>query len=155
MPGRFEANVRACEVLGVHYRPGLQALRPRDARRIRVKHPRRLTGSLYLDSAFRGTLPEEPLWDYGIGYRHSGHEEESVHWVEVHPANDGEVAAVEAKLDWLKKWLRVSAPGVAAMRSRFVWISSGNTSLTPMAPGLRRLAEKGLRHVGGVYAIDA
>jgi hypothetical protein len=33
-----------------------------------------------------------------------------VYWLEIHPASDGEVKVVLAKLEWLKNWLRTKAP---------------------------------------------
>ena len=74
--------------------------------------------------------------------------------LEVHPATDGEVRSVEAKLEWLKNWMDNNAAELTSMDRRFVWVSSGKTHLTPTAPGLRRLAQKGCRHVGSFYAIE-
>lgn len=153
MPGQFETNVRACGALSQHYGAGLQALRQADRQHIRVHGPRQLTGSVDVDSALAGTLPDDPRWDYGIGHRARGNGIETVHWVEVHPATDGEVKVIEAKLDWLVDWTRLNAAALSSMRRRYIWVSSGKTSLTPGAPSLKRLAQKGLVNVGSTHTI--
>ena len=154
MAGQFKANVAACAALRAHYKPGLQAIPPVDSQRLLYKHPKHLTGSVNVESAMVTTLPNANLWDYGIGYEPAGRGAEVVHWVEVHPANDGEVKVMEAKLDWLVGWLRRNAPGLSEMERRFVWVSSGSTSLTPFAPARRRLAQRGLRIAGHAYSLD-
>lgn len=153
MPGNFEANVRACAALSEHYQVGLQALRQADRRHIQVSKPRQLTGSVDVDSALALTLPNDPRWDYAIGHRVPGDGRETVHWIEVHPASDAEVNAIEAKLDWLVNWVIRHAAALSAMRRRYVWVSSGNTHLTHTAPSLKRLAQRGLKHVGSRYTI--
>ncbi|MBM4019611.1 MAG: hypothetical protein FJ288_15040 [Planctomycetes bacterium] len=152
MPGQFEASVKACAALSQHYQVGLQALRQADKERIQV-NGRQLTGSVDVDSALAGTLPNAPRWDYGIGHRPRRNGAEAVHWVEVHPATDGEVKVIEAKLDWLANWAGAHAPALWAMKRRYVWVSSGNTHLTPTAPGLRRLAQRGVKNVGSRYTL--
>lgn len=153
MPGQFETNVRACAALGQHYEVGLQALRNADRQHIRVKGPRQLTGSVDVDSALAGTLPNDPRWDYGIGHIARGNGIETVHWVEVHPATDGEVKVIEAKLVWLQNWTRLNASALSSMRRQYIWVSSGKTSFTPGAPSLKRLAQKGLVNVGSMYTV--
>ena len=154
MPGHFEANVKACAALSQHYRVGLKALRQADKRHIQVSEPKQLTGSVDVDSALAKALPNAPRWDYGIGHRAHGNGVETVHWVEVHPATDGEVNAIEAKLAWLMSWVAAHAPALSAMKRQYVWVSSSHTHLTPTAPGLKRLAQKGLRNVGRGYRIS-
>lgn len=107
-----------------------------------------------MDSALAAVLPHAPRWDYGVGYRPSGNREDVMHWVEVHPATDGEVQAVVDKLEWLKKWLGRNTDTLAAMESRYVWVSSGSTRLSPASPGRKRLAQRGCVHVGKVYVIQ-
>ena len=107
-----------------------------------------------VDSALAEALPNTPRWDYGIGHRSGNNRRETVHWVEVHPATDGEAKAVEAKLDWLVAWMKLNAAALHAMKAKYVWVSSGKTRLTPMSPTRRRLAQKGLIVAGGTYWID-
>ena len=153
MRRRFRIAAEACSALRSHVRNGLQALRRPDRTRVRAKNSRRLAGSIDVDSALAEALPNAPRWDYGIGHQPPSNRDEVVHWVEVHPATDGEVSKMEAKLEWLKNWMDNNAEELARMDRRFVWVSSGRTHSTPTSPGLRRLAQKGCCHVGSVYTI--
>jgi hypothetical protein len=63
------------------------------------------------------------------------------------------VKAVLAKLTWLKRWLRESAPRLQSMRKVFVWVSSGKTSFTLSSPQQKQFALLGLRHQGRVFKI--
>ncbi len=153
MSRTFRGAAAACPALRAHYRPGLQALKGADRRRVRGTEPNRLGGSVDLDAALRRDLPNARIWDYGIGYRSAGNGDDVVHWVEVHPATDRDVADVEAKLEWLKAWIQSNAPELARLDRRFVWVSSGRTQLSPTSPALRRLAQKGCRCAGGHYNI--
>jgi len=118
-----------------------------------VRDNGRVAGSVDVDTALRSDLPNAPRWDYGIGYRPSANASDAVHWVEIHAATDGDIKAVEKKLEWLQSWVGINAPLLAGMDSRFVWVSSGRTRFTPTALGLKRLAKRGYRHVGRVYDI--
>lgn len=154
MPRSFRAAANASQALRQHVKSGLHALRRTDRTRVRARQPRRITGSLSLDEALAGTHPNSPRWDYGVGYRPSKNAEDVVHWIEIHPATDGEVESVETKLIWLKQWIRDEAPVLGRMECRFIWVSSGRTCLTPTSPALRRLAAKGCLHVGATYRIE-
>lgn len=149
----FRAATEACAALRSHFRSGLQALEETDRKRLRARDTRRLTGSVNVESALADGLPNARRWDYGIGYQPSSAADDVVHWVEVHPATEGEVKAIEGKLEWLKEWIGANARALAAMDRRFVWVSSGKTRLAPTSPGLKRLAQKGCQHVGRVYEI--
>lgn len=155
MRQRFRAAAEACSAIRSDVRSGLQALRKSDREHVRARDSRRLSGSIDADSALAGVLPNAPRWDYGIGYTPSSNTDDVVHWVEVHPAMDGEVRKVEAKLEWLKNWMANNATDLAGMSKRFVWVSSGRTRFTPTSPGLKRLAQKGCYFVGRVYTIES
>jgi hypothetical protein len=60
------------------------AFRETDRNHITVRHPRRLTGSIYLDTALKTAFPESPRRDYGIGY---SNKRETIYWLEMHPAS--------------------------------------------------------------------
>jgi hypothetical protein len=153
MERSFCASAAACQALSNHLRQGLQALQRRDRERVRARYARRIVGSVSLDNALAESHPNEPRWDYGVGYQPTKNGDDVVHWIEVHPATDAEIRFVQAKLAWLKAFLSRNALALAALERRFVWVSSGKTRLTPTAPALRRLAEEGCRHVGRVYQI--
>lgn len=149
----FTAAIAACPVIASHVRRGLQAVSGVDRRRLKVRDSRRVAGSIHLDAALRTSLPTSPRWDYGVGYACGGHAE-FVHWIEVHPGNQGEVKSMEAKLRWLRSWLASEAKPLERLPRRFVWVSSGRTSLSPQAPARRLLAQLGLIHAGGSYTIE-
>lgn len=153
MSSSFRRAVREVPALRSHIKSGLGAIAPGDKQRLRVENTRKLTGSLDLDESLAELLPDQPRWDYGVGYSSGVPGVETVHWIEIHPASDRDVSAVEAKLKWLKQWLGDEAPALATLPRSYVWVSSGRTRLTPASPGLRRLAQLGCRHVGHEYRI--
>ena len=149
----FRKAVELCPSLKHALETGLSALRSADKEHVRVEDTRRLTGSVDLDSTLKSTLPNEPRWDYAIGYRHTTPKAEIVYWVEVHPASDGEIKVVLKKLAWLKQWLCETAPQLNALRKEFIWVSSGKTSLSLSAPQQKQFALQGLQHKGRVFQI--
>lgn len=128
------------------YRSGLQAIRNRDHSHVSCRNPRTITGSVNLDSALARTLPNEPVWDYGVGLKPPSKEEKVV-WIEVHPASSHHVDEVLAKLRWLKTWLRAHAPQLRAFPPEFVWIASGSVALPATSRQSRMVASAGLRFV--------
>lgn len=138
---RFQEAVQATPDVAGAYRPGLQALRAMDRDRVSAAKPRSLAGSVDLDGALQAAKPDDPRWDYGIGAKSAG--EAMVFWVEVHPATEGEIDVVLAKLTWLKQWLQDSAVALNGFPREFVWISSGRAAITQKSPKLRRLALAG------------
>ena len=145
----FRQAVKKTPGIANAYRPGLQALRSRDRQRISVKNTRRISGSVDLDSALQSQFPNDPRWDYGVGYRGVNSQRETVYWIEIHPANSREINTVLKKLHWLKDWLQQYAPDLNRMKKDFFWISSGKTTLSPTAPRMKKLAEAGLRQLVG------
>jgi hypothetical protein len=133
---------------------GLKALRKVDAKHIKAEDTKRLKGSIDLDGALKKKLPNAPIWDYGIGHKPSNHPEEMVYWVEIHPASDGEITSILAKLDWLKTWLgNEAATTLNGMRREFLWVSSGKTSFTVSSTQQKKLAQHGLQHKGRIFKI--
>ena len=65
----FKQAVEKTELLDGAYRPGLQVLRAEDKPHIHPEDPRRLTGSIDLDSACQRADPHGNRWDFGIGYQ--------------------------------------------------------------------------------------
>lgn len=135
------------------YRPGKQALENTHGDLVTCKDPRRLTGSIDLDSA----LARQPghanaaRWDYGLGYRPPAARREQAVWIEVHPATTREVSAVLGKLQWLRDWLNAgvgclkqmtdrAAPGI-----RFVWIAPVGDRIPRNSPQARRLSRSAIQ----------
>jgi hypothetical protein len=130
---------------------GKQALSNTHRPQVQCKDEARWTGSIELDEA----LKKEPdhatasRWDYGLGYK-APDGLESALWVEVHPAETGEVPAVIKKLTWLKGYLPTSCPELWALtrktpeKLRFVWVASGRFAILPNSPQMRALRPAGL-----------
>lgn len=141
----FKESVRATKQLTNAYRRGLQALRESDRNRLSCATPRRLRGSIDLDSHLAATQLQATRWDYGIGLRHDDTKDRVI-WLEVHPASSGHVSEILDKLRWLRDWLRDSAPRLNALPREFVWVSSGPVHLQQGSRQARILASNGMRH---------
>ena len=148
----FEEAVRAAPALVAHaYRTGKQALAGAYRSRVICAEPRRLTGSIDLDSALAGESEHasEPRWDYGIGYKPRRSAERAI-WVEIHPAHTRNVREVINKLNRLRAWLRIEAPQLASLtvsdgRTRpYVWIATDRVHIPPNSPQARSLSKAGL-----------
>lgn len=133
------------------YRPGKQALESRHRGKVSCADSRRLTGSIFLDSALaqvRG-YTNKPRWDYGLGYKPENGRERAI-WVEVHSATTREVSAVLKKLQWLRDWLNSEAEQLKKMTFlakddiRFVWIASSSVKIPKNSPQFRRLNQSGI-----------
>ena len=130
------------------YRSGVQALQNTHRRLVRCADARRLTGSINLDDALRATMPNDPRWDYGIGYR-EGNRERAL-WIEVHGAYTSKVGEVIKKLRWLKDWLagdgeslnRLTGP--SSEPPSYVWLASGRISLPPHTRQFKEAAKWGI-----------
>ncbi len=150
---KFKQAVLGTADLKGAWRAGLQALRPADKQHVKAENPSRLTGSVDVDATLKKKYANDPRWDYAIGHQLKNRKDEIVYWVEVHPASDGEIKVVVAKLHWLKDWLRDKAPQLHSMRREYIWVSSGKTSFTLTSPQQKQLAVLGLQHKGRIFTI--
>ena len=118
---------------------GLQALSAGDRARITVKPPGYVIDSLALDQR-RGSSGE---WDYLLGVEQP---QRPVLGVEVHPATNGEVAAVIAKK---QRSLAALQPHMAAADvRRWIWIASGKDTVARGSTEWRRLIQARIELVG-------
>lgn len=147
----FRQAVEATPEIADAYRLGLRALRAADREKVTARRPRALGGSVDLDGALATAYPDARRWDYGIGVRQTHGDQ--VYWTEVHPARDDQIGVMREKLDWLKQWLRNSAPMLNNFPKEFIWVASGATAITPNSPRLRALAAQGLVLKGGHFRI--
>ena len=137
---KFEAVVKTVKDISTGYKSGLGALGA-DSRYIAAKETRKLDGSVDIDACTHDKYPDANRWDYVLSY------EGRAFFVEVHPATGGTVKEMEAKLGWLKRWLRQQAGSLDAYPSgkpRFTWVSSGKCGLLKSSPEYRRAAVLGL-----------
>lgn len=73
------------------YCPGLQALENVDKTAVKLNDKRRVDGSLNIDKETKHLYPNEPRWDYAVGY------DDKVFFVEVHPANTSNISEMAKK----------------------------------------------------------
>jgi hypothetical protein len=147
---KFRRAVEETPSIRDAYRDGLQALRASDRAHVSAAEPRCLNGSIDLDSALRNAFPSAPRWDYGIAYQNNRRQSELVFWVEIHPARTvNHRNEITKKLDWLKNWLTTDGSHLGALKSRYVWVASGESAFTATSPQLRILAQSGLRFSQG------
>jgi hypothetical protein len=114
-----------------------------------------LTGSIDLEACLARVVAyrTDAKWDYGVGFRGPDGASRCAVWIEVHNATPGDVRAMIAKLQTLRRWLandgRALDPmTVAAGRhlggSPFRWIAVGPTSVSGGSTSYRAAANAGL-----------
>lgn len=150
---KFKDAVDKTPGLQQFYKSGLQALRSRDRSRVTVEDSRSLRGSVDIDTALLHIDPNGHRWDFAIAYKHLDRAKEVIYWAEFHTASDSQVNIVIRKALWLLNWLREGGKLLAQFESDVVWVSSGATTFTLSAPQKKRMAQTGLRHVGGTLQI--
>jgi hypothetical protein len=144
----LQAVLATGEPVASTLRNGKQAL-GNNAACLTCDNTRRFVGSLELDSALRATYPNANRWDYGVGFAQSRLKEVAL-WIEIHPASEGEVDVMISKLNWLKGWLRGSAPALNRLTQRtdgsraFYWVASAGVSMTPKSRKAKLLQQAGL-----------
>ena len=123
------------------YCPGLQALENVDKSAVKLNDKRKLDGSLNIDKETKHLYPNEPRWDYAVGY------DDKVFFVEVHPANTSNISDMAKKKEWLKKWLQSKAPLLDALPSgnpRFLWAATeSGVHILNQTSHMRKLAQLG------------
>ena len=134
---------------------GLQALLEADRNRIQTAEPRNLRGSVNVERCLARKYPEQRQWDYAVGFQPTNLVEEVIYWIEVHPANEGEVRVVLEKLRALKTWLRTNAQKMNEMKRSFIWISSNRTSFTSRSSLAREMSRENLKQVGRAFTIPS
>ena len=142
---RFVDDVNATPNLGGTLRQGLGALRQSDRQHISKNKSTKLLGSVDVEKALKPTQPQAHTWDYMIGV-HEG-DGTRIHWIEVHPASStGNIAEVEAKMNWLMNWMKVTP--LAKYPRSIVWVASGKSVFNSRHPDIKKLASLGLSFIG-------
>jgi hypothetical protein len=149
----FKTAVELTPHLRGGWQKGLRALREVDLNRVATEDTRRLKGSVDVETCLKTNHSLERQWDYAVGHQPTNLADEVVYWIEVHPANPGEVKVVLEKLAWLRAWLAKDGEHLNSMKRAYVWISSGTTSFSQRSPQARRMSQEKLRHVGGFLRI--
>lgn len=156
---KFKQAVEATPHLQGKWKSGLQALRPEDRPHIKPVTPRKLLGSVDIDTAHQQVPAHASAnrWDFAIGFQHTNCSDEVIYWVETHTGSDGEVETMLRKFAWLKTWLKGGGSHLAKLKGAYFWAPSGATSFTQGSQQVRKLAAQGLIYAGsrGVIIPDA
>lgn len=154
----FKDAVEATPHLAGKWKSGLQALRAEDRSHVQPNDPRKLRGSVDVDTALK-RVPEHAYahrWDFAIGFQHTNRTGEFVYWVETHTGSDSQISVMLDKLKWLQDWLAGDGKPLAGFECDFIWAPSGSTSFTKGARQVKALAGKGLTYTGsGLEILDA
>lgn len=150
---KFKETVENTPNLVNSWKTGLQALRAEDRVHIKPENPRKLAGSVDIDTSLRELEPNANRWDFAIGYQHSNREDEVIYWVETHTGSDSQISVMLRKLEWLKNWMRGDGLELAKFEKDIVWVPSGATSFTKGSTQVKSLAMRGLRYSGSVLRI--
>lgn len=147
---RFKEAVEATPGLKGSFKEGLRAL-PKSDKALVDADKVELVGSVNVDEALKARFPNSPRWDYAIGIRCAGSNDDAIYWIEIHAGSDSELEVIERKLDWLDRWLAGEGRSLNIRKSRRYWVSAGKVStyLLPNSPRLFRLQRKyGFRFAG-------
>lgn len=121
---------------------GLSAIKSCDLSAISLNDPANIDGSLDIDGQTLSIYPNEPRWDYAIGYNGR------VYYVEVHPANTADIEGMIKKKEWLLKWLRTKAPKINALEAgtpKFLWAATkAGVHISKQSVYAKKLAQLGL-----------
>ncbi|MBR5715613.1 MAG: hypothetical protein IKX59_03440 [Bacteroidales bacterium] len=136
----FEKTVVTIPDIANGYCKGLGALGA-DSSYVSVKYTRLIDGSVDIDSCTKELYPASNRWDYVVSY------DGRAYYFEVHPATEGEVKMMEAKLKWLKGWLKQNAQPLDEYPSgtpQFTWVHSGKCGLAKGSKEYWKVAMLGL-----------
>ncbi len=143
---KFQQAVSSISEISHAYKPGLQGLKEIDRNRLKCNEPRRLSGSVNLEESLHDISPNDPIWDYGIGWSKNQTDDYAI-WIEVHPASSSHVRGIIAKVTWLKRWLNTNGANLLNMtrpEDGYVWIASGRVSFQRSSRQARQLAQAGV-----------
>ncbi len=138
------ADIKGC------YQRGLQAL-GNNSQKIKVSEKSKLTGSVNLDKCTSSKYPNDPRWDYIIGYK------EVCYFIELHPASTKNIKEVIKKLDWLKGWLINEGKAIDKIKSKkspYRWIATGGVAILKNSPQARGLAKSGVTYPQGIARLE-
>ena len=150
----FARAVEATPDVRYALRPGLAALATAHRSRVRYRASRDLRGSIDIDRATAARYPNDPRWDYVVGWTPQGASADVVSWIEVHSATPHGATEVLSKQRWLRGWLRVASPALERLPREFVWIASGKVSPNLTNSLGPKLAQQGLTFAGRVHTLQ-
>lgn len=134
----FKTAISKVPKLSLH--EGLGAVEGKYRSKIQVKDPRKLCGSVDIDTDLKADQPEAARWDYVVGH------DDKAYFIEIHPADTSNIKEIIKKLDWLKNWLKNSATDLDKLKAKapFRWIASGRVNILPNSKEYRECAKQGI-----------
>jgi len=141
----FKQAIEKTPDVATGYCNGLKAIETIDKQSISITNISKLDGSLNIDKQTMTIYPEDPRWDYAIGY------DGKVYFVEVHPANTSNIKEMANKKKWLIDWLRDKAPEMNALPSgapKYIWaVTKAGIHISKQSIYAKQLAQLGLKPV--------
>lgn len=129
-------------------RSGLEALEKPHRRQISPELANQFGDSLDLDKALQGVHPEEPRWDYLLGYTVN----QRVIAVETHSAKEDQISKVIAKRVAALRQLRPHLKQACRIEA-WIWVASGVVDFADTEIARRRLDQAGISFVGKVLLL--
>lgn len=137
-------------------RDGLGALKATHRSCVAPVDPRRLSGSIDLDSTLAGdpAHASSSRWDYGVAFRAANSGAACLLWIEVHAASPGDVGEMIKKRAWLLRWVQQTVPGLALMadaaeaacgEASCAWVAVGRVTVRHGTQEAFRLTKAGIR----------
>lgn len=144
---KFKEAVESTPDIKECYQTGLQAMGAYSSK-VELSDNRECNGSLDIDNCIRKNYPTSNRWDYAFSYK------SVAYFVEVHSAETNEVSTVLAKLQWLKDWLKSSAPELLKLKAKktpYYWIQSGRFNILKNSRQYRQAAQNGILPISKLY----
>lgn len=134
--GAFRKAIEKIPDISLGYRKGLQAMGS-NSTHVQAEDKRCLSGSVDIDNCTKSLYPNDSRWDYVIGY------DEKAYFVEVHPADTGNVDEMIKKAKWLRSWLNKHSSELTQIETMY-WIPSGRTNILKTSKQYRLIAKNNL-----------
>ena len=133
---KFELAVTNTPNIAGGYKNGLQAF-GRNSSFVEVDDTKKLEGSVDIDECTKELYPDEPRWDYALGYGGKAY------FIEVHPASTSDVKTVIEKAKWLDGWLNAKAKELKALKAgnNLYWVASGKVNILRTSRQYRMLMQ--------------
>lgn len=134
--GAFRKAIEKIPDISSGYCKGLQAMGS-NSKYVKAEDSRCLSGSVDIDNCTKRLYPNDSRWDYVIGY------DEKAYFVEVHPADAGNVDEMIKKAEWLKRWLNQYSSELVKIEAMY-WVPFGRTNIPKTSKQYRLIAKNNL-----------
>ena len=137
----FQIAVENTEEVKNGFCLGIKAIKNADRSKIVATDPKKLQGSLDIDTQVKNLYPDDPRWDYALSY------DNKIYYFEVHPVETSEIKKVIDKVRWLKSWLNTKAKEINKLSKAehpYLWVQSGRYALLPTGNDMKKLSVAGI-----------